>query len=396
MYLKLTFATMIVISIVSCTVPFDPAIIEPRDVSFNGIHPSSMGEEESTVVMIHGMCHTDINWFRKRGGAIADEFNMKIDLDTRKSDKEMLVEEISNGIIGRGNGTLVKAYKMTLYDDRYKINLYGIIYSEATKKNKIKYLCNDVKSESPAESTICKKTKYTRERAVFNNTIKNKLLNDCLADAIIYLGETGLNIQAGVKLALAKINDDHDKQSRPHPIIIISSSLGSKILRDALLCKSDERSNKGLQLMAKTTHVFLSANQNPLLNLGNHHKCEEKITVDYLETEIEQKGDFSDVTVLLNKLRGLDLDGFETLRDKTPLVVVSFTDPNDLLSYEINKGNYVAKKVANVIVSNGYTWVSAIENPLQAHTGYLENNQVFDLVACGYNNTYIEECNKNR
>jgi hypothetical protein len=66
--------------------------------------------------------------------------------------------------------------------------------------------------------------------------------------------------------------------------------------------------------------------------------------------------------------------------------VVVFTDPNDLLSYPLHNSRQekAAKySTVDVIVSNDYTWLGALENPVTAHTDYLENPDVQRVIACG-------------
>ena len=69
------------------------------------------------------------------------------------------------------------------------------------------------------------------------------------------------------------------------------------------------------------------------------------------------------------------------------LQLVAFSDPNDLLSYEIDPSDSIIASagvdVVNVIVSNRRTFVWLVENPSSAHRTYLENDEVEHLIACG-------------
>jgi hypothetical protein len=69
---------------------------------------------------------------------------------------------------------------------------------------------------------------------------------------------------------------------------------------------------------------------------------------------------------------------------------VAFTDPNDLLSYELRRENYReadadphAFRTTNVLYPNTPDWFGLFANPLPAHTGYSSNPEVLDLVVCG-------------
>ena len=87
-----------------------------------------------------------------------------------------------------------------------------------------------------------------------------------------------------------------------------------------------------------------------------------------------------------------------------PVKIVSFTDPNDLLSYEVQPDDYKngeerckggeerCTKVVNIAVSNTYTWFWLLENPLIAHTEYLGNPNVIKYIACGRESTGNFNC----
>lgn len=394
MKLKHLFMVLFFVVTVGCTSqPFKPVVIDAAsNAKFYGIHPSSMGAKESSVVMIHGMCHKDKSWFLTTGQSFAKQLKMNATWDRQNP----------NGEIFNSKAHGVQAYKMLFKKDEYKINFYGIRFSEATQKIKNTHLCQDVSRNTSPKPIVCSsdKLKYNRERAEINAAVKNILLNDCLADAVIYLGETGRHIKTGVRLALGEIYDDQVKEQkkhktlRPSPLSLISSSLGSKVLRDALLPDNGVRENKGLKLMSNMTHVYLSANQIPLLNLGNNQKRINKNLG--IQSVSPLKGDFSDVVNIINQIRANKTKRFYSALYTEALNVISFTDPNDLLSYEITKENYGGNNVVNVIVSNESTYdfkvIPSFENPLPAHTGYLKNSDVINLIACGHNNTYEKVC----
>jgi hypothetical protein len=59
--------------------------------------------------------------------------------------------------------------------------------------------------------------------------------------------------------------------------------------------------------------------------------------------------------------------------------VVAFTDPNDLLSYFLQGGDDTLTqhyRVADVLVSNAYTYFGIFENPVSAHVSYAEQSGV--------------------
>lgn len=69
----------------------------------------------------------------------------------------------------------------------------------------------------------------------------------------------------------------------------------------------------------------------------------------------------------------------------SPLTLVAFTDPNDLLSYTLPPERYAAQGVTvyNIIVSNAPSYLGLLERPDLAHLDYLSNPDVGRLIACG-------------
>lgn len=62
--------------------------------------------------------------------------------------------------------------------------------------------------------------------------------------------------------------------------------------------------------------------------------------------------------------------------------LVAFSDPNDLLTYELTVPT--DRTTVNVRVSNVKTWVGWVANPDGAHRGYLGNSEVWKLMSCGH------------
>ncbi|MEW8073819.1 MAG: hypothetical protein AB2826_25725 [Candidatus Thiodiazotropha sp.] len=208
--LRTTLIFIAVIVIHGCTKPYKPPIIEPADSAFLGFHPSSIDVNETNLVMIHGMCHQDNEWVEKSSSRLADHFGMV------KQETELLFKD---------NSSNVQVFKTIIGNDNYSINLYGIVYGPSTLPFK-RFLCKDVSKESD----ICPTISYTRVRASLNSKLKDNLLNNCLADAIIYLGDLGNIIRKGVKNSLLSIITDIENSNSP--VYILSESLGSKIIRD--------------------------------------------------------------------------------------------------------------------------------------------------------------------
>jgi hypothetical protein len=392
--LKMNKYLIISISIVitGCSMPYSPAKIEPENAKFYGVHPVSMGSTETDLIMIHGMCHHDASWVIDSRNNLADKFHMDYD-------KKITVERLKERPFYEDPKSKVAVYKTKLTDHEFNINLYGIVFGTATLPIKQNSLCKDISKQPNGWNCLDKNNNpsltYNRDRVILNEVLKNTLLNDCLADAVIYSGETGEAIRDGVKNAMSEIYKDRINSKAP--VALISESLGSKILRDALVCNIDEKTKQGLSLVSEAGVIFLGANQIPILSLANNLKCSESAKfMSNGQLNLEMKGGFSDVFKIIKTLKSQNGEKRFIQNVEIPKTVVSFTDPNDLLSYEIDELDYYENSsgisVVNVIASNAKSWFGLIENPLTAHTGYRYNEDVTELLKCGFQNKNIELC----
>jgi len=368
--LKALSSTIVTIFFLGCASPYQLPLMEPNDAVFYGIHPSSTGVNETNLVMIHGMCHHDKGWVEKTQDRLATNFRME------KSVVDLLYRDTESS---------VSTYQAKLQADIYSINLYGIVYGPSTLPVKREYLCKDVSRESK----VCPNITYNRERASLNGALKNELLNNCLADAVIYLSDKGQVIREGVKRSLIKIKENIEE--RDGSLFFLSESLGSKVLRDSLLCRPDKKSVEAIKFIAESRSIYLGANQIPILNTGNINECDmpEKFLGAIDKSGLGMTGGFDDILNLINQNNNFKEFGVNASSETS--VVISFTDPNDLLSYEI-ADEYGGSKVINVIVSNAKTWFGFLENPATAHLGYRENEGVINLIKCGKNNQNYKKC----
>jgi hypothetical protein len=327
-----------------------------------------------------------------------------------------------------------------LYSQRYKINnkslwLHAIVWSPVTTPLK-RELCYDIHDrDNPVWKQcdaiqVCRQNAgvwkvdeeekiepYMYQRAILNASLKEKLMNDCISDAFVYLGDRREEIQAQVALALiqaagirggkrrqstGQFNEDAINRAAQEnaPLFLISESLGSKVLFDTLLMMiSNLGEIKGLQESAahalegnlllkalsangvavntqadleaikkagritvqRTVQIFLGSNQIPLLSLS------EKDALVKLIKQIEEE--------------------FPTWQNR--FSIAAFTDPSDLFSYTLKNSGYAANvekagvPVIDVVVSNSASWMGLIEWPNLAHEGYRTNNDVKRTILCG-------------
>jgi len=383
---NLYIQTLIVISLLflisSCSTPYSPPQVSSSD-SFLGLEDTiqQSQDKEAVLIVIHGMCDHKKPWITKKVKQFSNIMEMEINFPNSSStDPLTLISSTSDGIEGyRAN--------LTRETSKESLTIYGIIYSQPSYEKK-QSLCSDVSSKTDVCSSD--DITYQHERATLNADLKNDLMNNCLADAVYYLGDGGDIIRSGVREVVDDIFKDieTDEQLKNSSISFISESLGSKVLTDAILCDSASNIENRAHTLAKTQSIFLAANQIPLLNLGHsNNNCAARSTRTYTNSQINSnQNNWSILAELISYHRqsvSQDLSGIK-ISSITPINIVAFTDPNDLLSYEVTNANVNSKsKITNVTVSNANTWFGFAEHPMNAHTDYLKNNDVTQLIRWG-------------
>jgi hypothetical protein len=323
------------------------------------------------------MCHHETDWLEKN----RDRFAKILEMD---GEGDPLTPVYKDGSFD------VDAYRADLTRDDEILRVYGIIYSNVTLPLKREELCRDVSQKTDVCPEPGQELTYNRTRASLNEQLKNELLNDCLADAVAYLGTAGRKIRLGVREALEAILSDarDNKKLGIAPVVILSESLGSKVMADSLLCEDTDNLTRLMSDLSRISNVFLGANQIPLLNLGfKAGACDAQpaynklksgnIPQQYLQKRNTGVAGFLD---LIETARSM-----KEFRNIVPekLSVVAFTDPNDLLSYEVSEQDFGERTIINIIVSNDVTFFGFLENPLEAHMGYRENESVIEFLKCG-------------
>jgi hypothetical protein len=240
--------------------------------------------------------------------------------------------------------------------------------------------CNAASQPAPA---------YPYQRAQLNRALKDGLLDDCLADAIIYQGKSRDAISEQMQSALltaigaakarsTKAEAAAAASTEQTPLVVITESLGSKVAFDALykLLTSNDSTERaaGVRTLERTTQIFMGANQMPLLALADQ-------SIDGQQSlRVDDKSYPPDPLGAVLQLRMSQTTGPV---GPTPRVI-AFTDPNDLLSYILVPSRAtVSYEVVDVAVSNDDTYFGFLERPDSAHLGYRSNPAVVKLIACG-------------
>jgi hypothetical protein len=288
------------------------------------------------------MCTHDVAWVERVGGQFG---------------KFLKLNQSAPVLIDNVEGIEVWLTELADAAGRVVVRNYGLVWSPLTADAK-RSLCFDVAGSNPS----CPAGLFDGVRASLNSRFKDSLLNDCFADAIVYLGPLGGQIRASMKAAVERFGTAHVAGG---PLVLVTESLGSKILTDAVVAgTSDERAGLS-RVLSDTRVIFMAANQIPLLNLG-----------------FNGQAGFDKQSSTMRDLRDVLRDSRSASRKSAAeLYLVAFSDPNDLLTYELPA---VDRATINIRVSNTKTWFGALENPDTAHRGYLDNGKVWKLITCGF------------
>lgn len=237
----------------------------------------------------------------------------------------------------------------------------------------------------------------TSKRYLLNRGLKKSLINERLADPVLYIGFRGKAIRYPVELTLCDLlggamREDrcsfdatggarafdlaaYPRFSEKDAIAIVSFSLGSKVTFDALRTLIEgsgpipaagvagEDSARG-KLHGKITTFFMLANQLPLLEMA--------------ERDVLASGELP-LAELARELGRLS----ET---EPAFTVVAMSDPNDLLSYDISDTLALLVpdvRFANVNVKLGRSYLGLVSNPLGAHTRHEYSPLVLEYILHG-------------
>ena len=233
-------------------------------------------------------------------------------------------------------------------------------------------------------------------RATLNRELKGGLVNDCLTDVVVYGGPNGNNIRQAMNEAVCDALggrfDGHECNvpggASPTTLALITESLGSKLLCDAILhiwnAANNSSDKTAVHRLAKSLAaakvIYMLSNQVPLLDAAGSVALDRTLEPGPAPPKMHSSA--GDVFGLLSTARRL------ALPTTAPMTVVAFSDPNDLLSYRIIPAHLAEDlkefRVINVLVSNDTTYFGYLERPDTAHCGYPWNPHVFGMLARGY------------
>jgi hypothetical protein len=230
-----------------CSTPYRPPKFLEADAQFPGLidFVARAEKRQADVLLVHGMCTHDATWASDTVTTLATQLAANVRPSTSRS--------------GGSGITIIPA---TIDTPKGTLLVKSLIWSPLTTPIK-QQLCYD----QTDKSAICTGTPpFPAQRASINAQAKDKLVDDCLPDALIYQGIARDEMQKRMRTAILDATQGADPNA---PLVVISESLGSKILFDTLLGMLREgdtpaalAAQRDLQRMA---YLIMAANQIPLL-----------------------------------------------------------------------------------------------------------------------------------
>jgi hypothetical protein len=367
------FCAMLAVVIVSgCTTPYRTPCIRPANAVFPGLADAFKDANGSPVpvinlILVHGMGSTDYSWVQARIAVIAPALGFTWD------GAPIQPTTLKNGAV---------LYQKIFQDSSRRLNISAVLWSPITASAKAS-LCYDVTSLSSG-TPRCTIAGNNDIRASGNALLKNVLMDDRLSDVTFYLGRAGGQvIRDAIEDALLRalspngvtferVLSGETAIPRAEPVFLMSESLGSKIVVDSLeaLELLPTASNFADVERSHVDSLYLLANQIPILGLGEPSDSEGRSgTYGALQRFAHKRTDRRN----------------REARPDTPLRIVAFSDPNDVFSYQLSDSMFAPEKVvvSNVVISNDTTYFGFIENPINAHTGYIGKTDVVHTIARG-------------
>lgn len=384
---KFLAAFVCILLLSACSMPYKKAVFASNggDVTFGGVVDNLDGKEPLDVLFVHGMCTHNADWAQ---GAVQNVYKALGGTDT----VNLLPEAVE--------GTDIVIFRQELGLSAGKMRAKAILWSPLTTPLK-RQLCYDQTNKSAICTGEAANANYPYERASLNRLLKDTILDDCLSDAIIYQGkarnEINRQMQTAILKALSTPATPGTKRAfaasaaavpSSLPLVIVSESLGSKVVFDAMLKlvegpEADEATAAaGIRTIERTTQIFMGANQLPILALGDRLLDG---TVAFARQEASYPEDPIAALIQAASAKRSAPGVLETKSFKIPQVV-AFTDPNDSLSFILAPSPHAKDAkypVVDVITSNGNTYLGFVELPTTAHLGYRDNETVRKLMACG-------------
>jgi hypothetical protein len=345
---------LVVVLVSTCTT----LSVQKIDSGFDGLKAAFERTAQAggtlRILTVHGMCTQSAGYSQNLINGLATR------LKVQSVGAERRVDITRNGV------TYGQITRKDLFapGSRGSIRVYELLWSPTTARIKTSTFAYDIS--------------FAADRVLVNRQLKATLMDDCLADPVLYVGNYRSQMQFPVMRGINELLKDFASNDE---LVIITESLGSYMTFDTLVAMSKgERiygehswsENRVSSLIAQTKYIFMLANQLPLLELSERASSPNKKTS-------------------VQSLRDLVQRRSEVLRAfKFPylnLRLVAFSDPNDLLGYPLESSDVPSNvSFSNVIISVERSAILGVFAwPITAHTGFDQSAKALDLLVFGYN-----------
>jgi hypothetical protein len=378
----------------ACSTPYSPPKFLDAGTAFPGlidIAAQSHGKA-ADVLLVHGICTHDERWAQETVAQLTQSLKVNAPPPSPPSSAQGQARPAAQ----------VRVLPLPVDISAGRLRFNALIWSPLTQALKGE-LCYD-QGEKSAQCAAS--PPFTAQRARINALGKDRLVDDCVADALIYQGVSHETMLARMRAAVLQVLDAGGGEEDV-PLIVVAESMGSKYLFDTLLRMSrEEAGTRAVRVaqrsMDRMRYLVMAANQIPLLGLadqnidavmaGRQDGAAPSPAEPAQEPAAAAMPPGSDSLQQLLRMRreragaaaAAGAGGVARAADQR-LVLVAFTDPNDLLSYTLQTEKYAGDGVVayNILVSNAPTYFGLLERPDGAHLNYLSNADVGRLVACG-------------
>ncbi len=378
-FARVVFAGAAAALAAGCSTPYCDGVVVGERTTFRGV-ADFLGANPLDVVLVHGMCSQPDGW----ADAAIDALGTAVGAHVRPAapaPQPKTFDAVPTVIVHDRPGGRIAGYE---------VHYRGVEWGAMTQPLKER-LAYDATAAEANDCRVGDAAACRPVRAELNGRLKDRLLNDCLADALAYQGRRDAIRQSMVDALTAIAGaDGPGDAATARPLVVVSSSLGSKIVFDALRAMLDAPAGSTEKsavdrLATRLAAVYMQANQWPILALADPPDVARGGGAGVAAAASPP------VDAAVSVLRDLAAARVRVAAVDRPtlaaLQVVAFTDPNDLLAYRLRGSAIDALAgpltVADVLVSNRSTWFGWVENPLGAHD-YADTPAVARFIACGH------------
>jgi len=212
------------------------------------------------------------------------------------------------------------------------------------------------------ETTLSKALQKPSKGAFANRKLKQNMIDWGFTDAVIALGPLQEYFHTAMEKAFefSQTGKKEVANTEKHHFVIITESLGSFLMFDAMK-RDDTKTTAVDEVVNETSDLYFFANQVALLNLGR------------LEIPGDRAPSRPSLERMLVQWANAGKDERQTEALTLSKQIVAFSDPSDLLTFDMPKIDHV--HVVNIHVRNACNLFGIFSNPVTAHTGHSQNTK---------------------